>query len=272
MKSFFKSVGNFFRNGWNKFISKYKGKEPLKVSPLLTILVVIAVAAMMISNVIASKSMSLFGWKVGDVELTLTCGILVFPITYVLSDVFSEVYGYRWSRITCWLAFGMNLLMVTVFAIAAALPAVGWQNITGYKDAFSTVLGIDFNNGMGPLGILIASLIAYVAGDFFNDIVFQAMKEKDKSKGQSKVAFATRAILSSLTGELVDSCIFLPIMYSLTKQWDNVASVLIYLILIQAGLKTLYELCIVPLTTLIVKKAKVYEDRRDSVNSLARYN
>jgi uncharacterized integral membrane protein (TIGR00697 family) len=272
MKSFFVSIGNFFRNGWRNFVSKYKGKGPLKASPLLTILIILATSAMLISNVIASKNMSLFGWQIGGQELTLTCGILVFPITYILSDVFSEVYGYRWSRITCWIAFGMNLLMVTIFEIASILPAVGWQQATGYSDAFSTVLGINFSGGMGPLGILIASLVAYVAGDFFNDIVFQSLKEKDKSLGKSKVAFATRAILSSLAGELVDSCIFLPTMYSLTGQWNNVTSVLVYLILIQAGLKTLYELCIVPLTTLVVKKARAYEDKRDSVSSLARYN
>ena len=64
-----------------------------------------------ISNIITAKQVLLpFG-------ITMTGAVFIFPVTYILSDLFSEVYGYRWSRITCYLAFAMNLLMVLLFSL-----------------------------------------------------------------------------------------------------------------------------------------------------------
>ena len=76
-----------------------------KMSPLFTILVVVNTVAMLVSNIIACK---VFSVGIG----VLPCAVIVFPITYILSDVFSEVYGYKWSRRTAWLAFAMNLFIV----------------------------------------------------------------------------------------------------------------------------------------------------------------
>ena len=127
-----------------------------KVSNLQLILTLTFVVCLLISNIVAAKQMLLpFG-------ITMTGAVVVFPIVYVLSDVFSEVYGYKWSRITCYFGFIFNLLMVLIFSIVINSPAPDyWTN----QEAFATVLG-------NTPRMLIASLSAFVIGDFINDKIF----------------------------------------------------------------------------------------------------
>ena len=90
-------------------------KKLKKVSELQLFLSVLFVTSLLISNVITAKQVLLpFG-------ITMTGAVFIFPITYILSDLFSEVYGYRWSRITCYLAFAMNLLMVLLFSLVISI-------------------------------------------------------------------------------------------------------------------------------------------------------
>lgn len=213
-----------------------------KVSPLFLLLVVINTVAMLVANIIACKVFSI-GFAV------LPCAVIVFPITYILSDVFSEVYGYKWSRITAWIAFGANLFMVSVFALANVIPGVD----PTISESMKNVLGTT------PWA-LAASLAAYMFGDLMNDKVFRKMKEKSKN-GEG---FWYRAIISSLVGELCDSLIYIPLgMYLLPKFFLGFSFMTVKQILIaiptQALCKTLYESCIVPLTALIAKKTKKYE-------------
>lgn len=172
----------------------------------------------------------------------MTGAVFIFPITYVLSDLFSEVYGYKWSRVTCYLAFVMNLFMVTVFSIVIKTPSpTYWLN----QQAFETVLG-------STPRILFSSLLAFVLGDFANDKVFKLLKDKHPSDHK---CFGFRAILSSVCGELVDSLIFLPLAFF----GQMPLSTLIIMTLTQVFIKTLYEIIILPITTLVVKKVSEYE-------------
>ena len=199
-------------------------------------LTILFVSAMLISNVITSKQIQFpFG-------ITMTGAIVIFPITYILSDVFSEVYGYKWSRVTCYFAFSMNLLMVLVFSLVIATPAPSyWQN----QEAFATVLG-------STPRVMGASLLAYVVGDFVNDRVFRKMKEKhiDELKG-----FGWRAIISSLVGELCDSLVFVPLAFLGQMPFKTLTT----MVVCQVLLKTAYEVIVLPLTTLVAKKANKYE-------------
>ena len=104
-------------------ISKSGGHMKNKVSKLQLVLTVLSVSCLLISNIAVSKQMLLpFG-------IVMTCSNLVFPLTYVLSDVFSEVYGYKWSRFTCYLGFSMNLLMALVLQLSIILPYPAyWSN------------------------------------------------------------------------------------------------------------------------------------------------
>lgn len=224
-----------------KLKMKWTNRKPENVSPLLLVLVVINTVAMLISNIIACKVFSI-GFAV------LPCAVIVFPITYILSDVFSEVYGYKWSRRSAWIAFAMNLFMVAMFQIAIAIKGVD----EGISQGMASVLGTT------PWA-LFASLLAYMVGDLMNDKVFRRLKNKDGEK-----RFYLRAILSSLVGELCDSFIYIPLgMYIFPKLFLGFEFMTIEQILIaiplQALFKTLYECVIVPITSLIAKKAKKYE-------------
>ena len=207
-----------------------------RISFLQVCLTIVFVTAMLISNVITAKQVLLPG------GITMTGAVFIFPITYILSDVFSEVYGYKWSRITCYFAFSMNLFMVIVFSLVIQTPAPSyWTN----QEAFATVLG-------STPRVMGASLLAYVIGDFVNDRVFRKMKEKhsDELKG-----FGWRAIISSFFGELCDSLVFLPIAFLGQMPLKTLATMTVCQVLI----KTSYEIVILPLTTLVAKKANKYE-------------
>jgi uncharacterized integral membrane protein (TIGR00697 family) len=206
------------------------------ISNLQLTLTTLFVVSLLISNVITAKQVLLpFG-------ITMTGAVFIFPITYILSDLFSEVYGYKWSRRTCYLAFAMNLFMVLVFTAVIKTPAPDyWQN----QEAFATVLG-------STPRILFASLFAFLVGDLVNDKVFK--KFKDKHPNDHK-GFSFRAILSSFCGELADSLIFLPIAFI----GQMPLATLGVMAITQVTIKIAYEIIILPITKTIVKKVSTYE-------------
>ena len=200
-------------------------------------LTVFFVVSLLISNVITGKQVLLpFG-------ITMTGAVFLFPITYVLSDLFSEVYGYKWSRFTCYLGFAMNLFMVLIFQLAIATPAPDyWTN----QAAFEIVLG-------NTPRILIASLLAMLVGDLINDKVFRRMKAKHPNTHDG---FSLRAILSSLCGEIADSLVFMPIAFI----GQMPAMTLLIMSITQVSIKVAYEIVILPFTKMIVKKVSKYEN------------
>ena len=208
-----------------------------KVSTLQVFLTVLYVSSLLISNVITSKQVLL------PFNITMTGAIVIFPITYILSDVFSEVYGYKWSRFSCYLAFLMNILMVAVFSLAIATPAPEyWTN----QEAFQTVLG-------NTPRVLIASLLAYVIGDLVNDRIFRRMKAKYPTTHK---AFGWRALISSFAGEFIDSLIFLPLAFI----GQMPGKTLVIMAITQVFIKTMYEVLILPVTRFVVVKLSKYEN------------
>lgn len=214
-------------------------KHKKLVSELQLVLTLLFVVALVVSNIITSKQVLL------PFNITMTGAVFIFPITYILSDLVSEVYGYRWSRLTCYFGFAANLFAALVFSAVIQSPAPEyWQN----QEAFQTVLG-------STPRVLVASLLAFVIGDFVNDRIFAKMKRKypDSIKG-----FGSRAIFSSLMGELVDSLVFLPLAF-----WGLMpVQTLVIMTLSQVVIKTGYELVILPFTTLAVKLVSKYENRK----------
>ena len=214
-------------------------KQSKPVSGLQVVLTVVFVSVLLISNIVSSRLFNLFG-------MGMTGAIVVFPITYILSDLFSEVYGYRWSRFTCYLAFAINLFAVGVFYLVSFLPAV----VPAQAEAFNTVL-------IGAFSCTMASFAAFVIGDLVNDKIFAKMKQKHAGL-QNHKGFAARALLSSLVGELVDSCIYLPLAFLVLNPIMTVSEVLTMIVL-QVGIKTLYEALILPFTTILTKKVSSIE-------------
>ena len=160
------------------------------VSALQMSLTNLLVMGLVLSNILVVKSVDLFGIP----ALANTCSLFTFPITYVLSDVFSEVYGYKWSRITATWAFIGTGICSLMFALTIAVKGnASWTN----QDALVAILG-------NTPQIAIASIVAFWFGDWANDKVFQYLK----SKNDSDKWFSFRAIASSLVGKYVDGAIF----------------------------------------------------------------
>ena len=209
-----------------------------RISFLQLTLTLIFVLALVICNIITAKQVQL------PFNIVTTGGFFIFPITYILSDVFSEVYGYKWSRITCYMGFIANLVAVIIFTLVINTPSPSYyQN----SEAFSIVLG-------NTPRILFASLLAFVLGDFVNDKIFAKMKlnHKDDHKG-----FSIRAILSSLFGEMTDSIVFYPLCFLGTLP----ISTLIIMMITEVIIKTSYEVVILPVTKIIMNKVSEYEAR-----------
>lgn len=211
------------------------------ISMLQVLLTVLFIGALLISNIVSARLFNFFGYS-------MTCAVVVFPITYVLSDLFSEVYGYKWSRFTCYLAFTINLLAVGIFYLVSCLPAV----IPTQAEAFDNIL-------IGTFSCTMASFVAFVVGDFVNDKVFAKMKKKHEGLNNHK-GFAGRAILSSFVGELTDSCIYIPLAFLLLNPIMTTKEVMIMIVL-QVFIKMMYEIIILPITTLITKKVSNYESK-----------
>ena len=177
------------------------------------------------TNIVTAKQIQLpFG-------LTATGAMVIFPITYMLSDIFSEVYGYRWSRITCYIAFAMNVLMVAVFQIVILAPA---PEYFGSQSALEAILG-------SVPRVFVASMLGLLTGDFVNDRVFRAMK-----RGRSDMrGFGARAIASSAAGELADSTVFITLAFCGTMP----VSAMVIMGLTEVAIKVSYEIVILPVTT-----------------------
>ncbi len=173
--------------------------------------------------------------------MTATGGLIVFPMSYILNDCIVEVYGFRMARLTIWLGFFMNFLAVMLIQLAIALPAdSSWNG----QEAFVAVFA-------SSPRILFASFTAMVCGSMVNAYVMSRMKI-----GQQGRNFSVRAVASTLFGETVDSMVFFPLaFYGVLPN-----ATLLALICTQAGLKTLYEVIVLPVTVRVVRYLKRKEE------------
>ena len=172
--------------------------------------------------------------------LSLTGGLIVFPVSYIINDCVCEVYGYARARLLIWLGFAMNFIFVVFGALADAIPgAPYWNNDEGFHAVF----------GLAPR-IAAASFVAFVVGSFINAYVMSRMKIASRGKH-----FSLRAVVSTVLGEGADSLVFFPLAL-----WGVVPNAeLLILIITQIVLKTVYEVMVLPLTIWVVKKAKKHE-------------
>ena len=188
------------------------------------------------SNLLETKVVRLWEMPGGHV-LSVTAGLLVFPISYIINDCIAEVWGYRKARLIIWLGFAMNFLVIALSRVAVMLPAAPfWEG----EEAFNFVFGL------APR-IATASLLAFLVGSFLNAYVMSRMKIH--SHGHH---FSARAILSTLAGESADSLLFFPIAFGGLIPAEE----LLKMIAVQALLKTLYEVIILPITIRVVRYIK----------------
>ena len=178
-------------------------------------------------------------WQVAGLPLQLSGAVLLFPVSYILNDCLTEVWGYRKARLVIWTAFAANLLVVLFGQLVVWLPAASfWDGGEHF----------DYMFRMAPR-VAFGSLLAFLAGSTLNSLVLSKMKVADKGR-----RFGTRAILSSVAGELMDSLIFMPIAF-----FGTPLKVLATMMLFQVSFKVLYEIIILPVTAMVVRRVKASE-------------
>ena len=222
-------------------------KQNNQVSVSFMIAGIVFCICLVASNLLETKVFRAWG------SITLTCGFLVFPISYILNDVIAEVWGYRKARLIIWLGFLMNFFVVGIGGIACALPAA----VEGSDDAFKQVFAF------APQ-VAVASLLAFIVGSFLNALVMSKMKMADRHKGNFDYHFSMRAILSTLAGESADSLIFFPLAFYIFPLFfmgkpQLPLSIMFELMLTQVVAKTLYEIVVLPITIQVVKFVKRFE-------------
>ena len=205
----------------------------LTKTDLYAILVGIFCAGLIISNIIASKTFEFF-W------ITLPCGVIIFPLIYIVNDVLAECYGFKKARRAIYLGFFMNLIAVICYNVTMFLPAPAY--FTG-DSAFHTVLG-------STLRLLVASFAAYLIGSLINAKLMVYLK----GKYENKLFF--RCISSTFAGEGMDALIFITIGFLGTMP----VSALLTMIVAQALFKTAYEVVVYPLTRHVIHNVKDLKD------------
>ena len=188
---------------------------------------------LIVANIIEQKLI-----RIGPIEAT--AGLLIFPVSYIVNDLIAEVWGYRKARLIIWYGFAMNFLAVIIFRLSIWVP--GSENFT-HGDAFNLVLG-------NTLRITLASFAAFLVGSFLNAYVMSKMKILQRGRG-----FSIRAVVSTLIGEGADSIVFFTLaFYAIIPTKD-----MLVLVATQTAMKTAYEIIILPLTNVIVKRVKKIE-------------
>ena len=208
-----------------------------KVSMLFVVLAVLFTSCIVLANIAAAKQLQFFSWN-------MPAGVLVFPISYIVSDVMVEVYGFKTFKNVIFLGFAMNLLAVLIFTVANVWSAPIW---------FEGAEAFDFVVSSTPR-LLVAGLSAYLLGSWVNGIIMSKMKLSAYKNGTTE-GFKLRAVVSTLAGEFVDSMIFIPIAFLGVLPLEQIPS----MIIVQVLFKTLYEIIILPVTSLVVAKVKNYE-------------
>jgi len=183
---------------------------------------VLFVTCLLTANTIAAKLVTLGG-------LTLTAGIVIFPISYVLGDVLTEVWGYAAARRVIWLGFACNTLMVAALWLGGELPAAPfWKG----QDAYETIFG-------HTPRLLVASFLAYLVGEFANAFVLAKLKVATQGRW-----LWVRTIGSTVVGQALDSAVFVTLAFAGVVP----AGALVPIVAAQWIFKVIYEAAATPLT------------------------
>ena len=216
------------------------GRQTGGHSTWFLVVVALFIATLIASNIVAVKLIDVSG-------LILTAAIVIFPLSYIIGDVLTDVYGYRQARRAIWLGFLGNLVVVVAIVIAGALPAAGfWKD----QQAFDLILG------QTPR-ILAASFAAFLVGEFTNSFVLAKLKIATAGR-----YLWLRTIGSTLVGQGLDSAIFVAIAFAGVLPGDVLVATMVTQWLVKSG----YEAAATPLTYLAVGFLK----RKDGVDAYDR--
>lgn len=234
----------------------------MRFSGMFVIIIAVFVAVLIVSNIIAIKLIHVFtlpGDFLGEAAVYLPASIIVFPITYLVGNVLTEVYGFRVARGVIWLGFGANLLVVVALWLTGLIPSVFfWDG----QDAYDRILG------QVPR-ILLASFTAYLLGEFSNSMTLSILKVRTKGR-----FLWLRTISSTVVGQGLDSFVFISIAFgsfaALGVSGELTGVEIVRTALIQWAFKIAYEVAATPLTYWVVGQLKAKEkmDAYDAAHSL----
>ena len=208
-------------------------KSKQQVSVLFMLFSILFCVCLIAANILETKQISVLG-------ISLTGGLIVFPISYIINDCVCEVWGFQKARLLIWTGFAMNFFFVAMGALCDWIPgAPYWTNEAGFHAIF----------GLAPR-VAAASFVAFIVGSFANAYVMSKMKIRDKGRN-----FSLRAILSTIVGESFDSVIFFPLALGGVVPTDELPKLMLWQVL----LKTVYEVIALPITSRIVKALKEHE-------------
>jgi len=207
-----------------------------KFSARFLTIVALFIGCLIAANIIAVKLIFIWG-------MLLPAAVIVFPVSYILGDVLTEVYGYRAARKVIWLGFLANLIVVAAIWAGGALPAAGfWKG----QPAYDLILG-------AAPRILVASFLAYLVGEFTNAYVLAKMKIATDGR-----FLWARTIGSTLVGQGLDSAVFIAVAFA----GILLVPALVTAIVTQWLFKSAYEACATPVTYGVVN----YLKRREGID------
>jgi hypothetical protein len=196
-------------------------------------IVALFVTCLLTANITAVKLVTLFGFLV-------PAGIVIFPLSYIIGDVLTEVYGYPQARRVIWLGFGCNVIAVLAIWVGQVLPAASfWDG----QAAYERILGYTPR-------LLGASFLAYLVGEFANAFILAKMKIATEGRW-----LWARTIASTLVGQGLDSLVFITLAFAGTIPLAGIVSAIVA----QWLVKTVYEAAVTPLTYVVVRFLKRHE-------------
>ncbi|WP_019517031.1 queuosine precursor transporter [Sphingomonas sp. Mn802worker] len=209
------------------------------------------VAILLLSNVLGAGKVAVVRFPIVG-EWPFGAGILFFPVSYVIGDVLTEVYGYARARRVIWAGFAATVFMAGMAWVVVALPpAPDWTNQAAYETVFGQVPRIVF-----------ASMCAFWAGEFVNSYVLARMKVWSGGRH-----LWMRTIGSTIAGQGVDSLIFYPLAFLGAAGWTS--RLVVMVLFTQWALKVAWEVLLTPVTYAVVgglKRAEgvdVFDQRTD---------
>lgn len=172
--------------------------------------------------------------------IILPAGLLLFPITYLLGDVLTEVYGFAQSRKVIWMGMLCNLFMALMCKIAISLPAVEtWTKTDSYADILGT-----------SSRLMAISVFTYFVGELSNAYIVSRLKTALKGK-----LFWARALCSSWIGEGIETSLFIPLAFYGTMPNEQLLKLAIFFY----SFKVIYVFCAMPFVSALVTWLKKKE-------------
>jgi queuosine precursor transporter len=208
-------------------------EKPRGFSIWFILVVALFITSLITANLVAVKLIDIAG-------LIMPAGVVIFPISYIVGDVLTEVYGYQQARRVIWLGFLCNLLVVMTIMLLERLPAPGfWDG----QDAYERILGFTPR-------LLLASFLAYLVGEFANSAVMAQMKVATEGR-----FLWMRTIGSTIVGQGLDSSVFIVVAFYGAMP----TGVLVNTVLIQWVVKSVYEALATPVTYVVIRNLKSRE-------------